>query len=100
MNIDDADRFLSCPELQDRITARLEKLDGRGRFREDAWTREGGGGAPARSSEDGAVFEKAGVNWSDVHGELAEDFARSSSPARGAASAPAASRSSSTRARR
>ena len=37
--------------LQDRITAAIEAADGGGRFREDAWTRPGGGGethAPPR----------------------------------------------------
>jgi coproporphyrinogen III oxidase len=62
-------------ELQDRICAALEKLDGRGRFREDAWMREGGGGGRTRVLEEGGVFEKAGVNWSDVAGELPEELA-------------------------
>jgi coproporphyrinogen III oxidase len=61
--------------LQDRIVAGLEEFDG-GRFREDAWQREGGGGGRTRVLADGGVFEKAGVNFSDVHGELAEEFAR------------------------
>jgi coproporphyrinogen III oxidase len=63
-------------ELQDRICAALEQLDGAGRFREDAWTREGGGGGRTRVLADGGVFEKAGVNFSDVHGEFSEEFAR------------------------
>lgn len=63
-------------ELQQRITCRLEALDGAARFREDAWQREGGGGGFTRVLEGGALFEKAGVNWSDVRGELPEDFAR------------------------
>src|SRR4051794_5702460 len=52
--------------LQERIAAALEELDGSGRFREDAWERPGGGGGRARVLADGAVFEKAGVNFSDV----------------------------------
>jgi coproporphyrinogen III oxidase len=64
-------------ELQLRICARLEQLDGRARFVEDAWQREGGGGGRSRVMTGGAIFEKAGVNWSDVQGELPEDFARS-----------------------
>jgi coproporphyrinogen III oxidase len=64
--------FLS---LQDRICAGLEKLDGKATFREDAWQREGGGGGRTRVLIDGAVFEMAGVNFSDVHGEMPEDFA-------------------------
>jgi coproporphyrinogen III oxidase len=63
-------------ELQDRICAALEELDGRAQFREDPWQREGGGGGRTRVLTDGAVFEKAGVNFSDVAGQMAEDFAR------------------------
>ncbi len=61
--------------LQDRITQALEEADG-GRFREDAWQRPGGGGGRSRVLADGAVFEKAGVNFSDVHGQMSEEFAR------------------------
>jgi coproporphyrinogen III oxidase len=56
--------------LQDRITAALEGADGGARFREDAWMRPGGGGGRTRVLADGALFEKAGVSFSDVHGEL------------------------------
>jgi coproporphyrinogen III oxidase len=56
--------------LQDRICAALEALDGRARFREDRWARDGGGGGVTRVLEEGDLFEKAGVNWSDVQGEL------------------------------
>src|SRR5215468_10796028 len=63
-------------DLQDRITAALEQLDGSGRFRVDAWDREGGGGGRSRVLEEGAVFEKAGVNFSDVFGQMSEEFAR------------------------
>jgi coproporphyrinogen III oxidase len=69
--------------LQDRITAALERLDG-GRFREDAWTRAGGGGGRTRVLAEGALFEKAGVNFSDVHGELRPEMARAL-PGEGAA---------------
>jgi coproporphyrinogen III oxidase len=61
--------------LQDIICAGLEEVDGRGRFREDVWQREGGGGGRTRVLVDGGVFEKAGVNFSDVHGEFSEEFA-------------------------
>jgi coproporphyrinogen III oxidase len=61
--------------LQDRITRALEELDGAANFREDAWQREGGGGGRSRVLAEGAVFEKAGVNFSDVHGEMSEEFA-------------------------
>jgi coproporphyrinogen III oxidase len=63
-------------DLQERITASLEEIDGRGRFREDLWQRPGGGGGRTRVLADGAVFEKGGVNFSEVRGEMSEEFAR------------------------
>lgn len=60
--------------LQDRISSGIEDLDG-SRFREDDWSREGGGGGRTRILENGKVFEKAGVNFSSVHGNLPEQFA-------------------------
>lgn len=66
-------RFTSS--LQDEVCAALELADGEGRFREDPWSREGGGGGLSRILEAGAVFEKAGVNRSDVFGELSAAFA-------------------------
>jgi len=59
-----SDYFLG---LQASIVARLEALDG-GRFREDRWAREEGGGGISRVLEDGALFERAGVNASSVMG--------------------------------
>ncbi|MBI4471276.1 MAG: oxygen-dependent coproporphyrinogen oxidase [Acidobacteria bacterium] len=61
-------------ELQDRISRAIEELDG-GSFREDAWSREGGGGGRTRILEEGRIFEKAGVNFSSVHGNLPQEFA-------------------------
>jgi coproporphyrinogen III oxidase len=61
-------------QLQDGITRAVEDLDGNA-FREDAWEREGGGGGRTRVLEQGAVFEKAGVNFSSVYGNLPEEFA-------------------------
>jgi coproporphyrinogen III oxidase len=62
--------------LQDRICAALAELDGQGTFREDAWQREGGGGGRSRVLTDGAVFEKAGVNFSEVFGQMSPEFAK------------------------
>src|SRR5262245_12428915 len=62
-------------DLQDRICAGLEEADGRGHFREDIWQREGGGGGRTRVLQDGGVFDKAGVNFSDVFGQFSEEFA-------------------------
>lgn len=56
--------------LQNTITAALEKMDGKATFREDLWERPEGGGGRTRVIENGAVFEKGGVNISEVHGEL------------------------------
>jgi coproporphyrinogen III oxidase len=53
--------------LQDRICAALERVDS-SEFREDVWERPRGGGGRSRVLVDGRVFEKAGVNFSDVHG--------------------------------
>lgn len=62
--------------LQDTICAGLEAADKGGQFREDTWDREGGGGGRSRVLVDGAVFEKAGVNFSEVFGEMSPEFAK------------------------
>src|SRR5690554_5120351 len=58
--------------LQDQICKGLEDLDGQAKFREDLWERPEGGGGRTRVIENGAVFEKGGVNISAVHGALPE----------------------------
>jgi coproporphyrinogen III oxidase len=55
-------------DLQDRICGALETLDQEKSFREDKWIREEGGGGRSRVMEEGDVFEKAGINFSHVHG--------------------------------
>ena len=62
--------------LQDEICSAIEIADGGARFREDRWTREGGGGGRSRVIEEGAVFEKGGVNFSAVEGLLPEELAQ------------------------
>lgn len=57
-------------ELQDFICGQLEELDGTGRFVEDNWQREEGGGGRTRIIESGTLIEKGGVNFSEVHGEV------------------------------
>lgn len=54
--------------LQDSICSALEHEDGPGRFLEDKWERAEGGGGRTRILAEGAVFEKAGVAFSHVHG--------------------------------
>lgn len=60
--------------LQDSICHALSQEDGQATFREDSWTRPGGGGGRTRIMSDGSVFEKAGVNTSAVHGLLPESM--------------------------
>ncbi|WP_405268088.1 oxygen-dependent coproporphyrinogen oxidase [Cellulophaga sp. Ld12] len=60
--------------LQDTITSKLEEVDGAVKFQEDIWERPEGGGGRTRVIENGAVFEKGGVNISGVHGALPESM--------------------------
>jgi coproporphyrinogen III oxidase len=57
-------------DAQISITDAIEKLDGQGKFQEDCWTRENGGGGMSRVLTGGKVFEKAGVNLSVVYGSM------------------------------
>lgn len=61
-------------ELQNTITSALETTDGGAHFKEDVWKRPEGGGGHTRILENGAVFEKAGVNISAVHGLLPQSM--------------------------
>ncbi len=61
-------------DLQDRITSTLEEVDGKAKFKEDLWKRPEGGGGRTRVIEHGNVFEKGGVNISEVHGKLPESM--------------------------
>ncbi len=54
-------------DLQRRIVAGLEAIDGQS-FRTDAWQRPEGGGGITRVIEDGNVFERGAVLFSHVHG--------------------------------
>lgn len=58
--------------LQMEICDALEQTDGKGKFRTDAWQREGGGGGVSRILQDGNIIEKGGVNYSAVWGEMPE----------------------------
>ncbi len=67
------DKFYNyIQNLQNTITSKLEKVDGKAIFHEDIWKRSEGGGGRTRVIQNGAVFEKGGVNISAVHGKLPE----------------------------
>ena len=55
--------------LQDNICKGLELADGQGKFVEDAWQRDAGGGGRTRLLTGGEVIEQGGVNFSEVFGE-------------------------------
>lgn len=82
-NISMKEQFVTyIKNLQNEITSALEAIDGKAKFNEDKWTREdtsaplstGGGGGQTRVIENGAVFEKGGVNISEVFGKLPESM--------------------------
>ncbi|CAN5739685.1 oxygen-dependent coproporphyrinogen oxidase [soil metagenome] len=56
-------------EGQAKLVAAFEKVDARAKFEPYTWDRPGGGGGRAMALQDGAVFEKAGVNVSAVQGD-------------------------------
>ena len=71
MSFDPKDRFSRFVRtLQEEICTRLEHIDGTEKFIEDTWKRPLGGGGWSRVLTNGDVFEKAGVNVSQVHGDL------------------------------
>lgn len=63
-------------QLQETICRELEALDGKERFGIDFWTHPKGGGGDTRVIENGAVFEKGGVNFSYVKSLLSEKLAQ------------------------
>lgn len=67
-------------EAQDSVCAAIEAADGGGKFKEDVWSRPGGGGGISRVLQDGAVWEKAGVNVSVVYGVMPPEAYRAAKP--------------------
>lgn len=59
-------------EVQDYICGNLEVLDGKAKFHEDLWQRAEGGGGRTRVIQRGNVFEKGGVNFSEVYGPVTD----------------------------
>lgn len=59
-------------ELQDHICSRLESIDGAGKFHQDKWERDSGGGGKTRIIRSGNIIEKGGVNFSEVFGSVTD----------------------------
>ena len=66
-------------DLQARIIAALEQLDGK-TFLTDSWQRTEGGGGITRLVEEGNVFERGGVNFSHVKGSTLPPSAAANRP--------------------
>jgi coproporphyrinogen III oxidase len=77
MDLASAGRYF--PELQNRIVARLEAIDGIA-FRRDAWERPEGGRGVSCIIEQGNVFERGGVNFSHVRGDRLPPSASATRP--------------------
>lgn len=67
-------------DLQTRICAELAEEDGAADFIVEEWQREEGGGGRSRVLADGAVLEKAGVNFSHVMGATLPPSATAARP--------------------
>jgi len=78
MNYDAVKSYLL--ELQDTICMALATEDGSEDFTTEEWERPGGGGGRTRVMAEGGVFEKAGVNFSHVHGPALPPSASASRP--------------------
>jgi coproporphyrinogen III oxidase len=66
IDIDRVNDYLQ--DLQTRITDELQQIDAKADFEVDTWQRDAGGGGRSMVLRDGAVFEQAGVNYSEVYG--------------------------------
>lgn len=66
--------------LQETICRQLADEDGEQDFIVDEWQRPAGGGGRSRVLSEGAVFEKAGVNFSHVSGDALPPSASASRP--------------------
>lgn len=79
-NVDTEAVRLFLLELQENICARLAAEDGAAEFITDRWDRGDGGGGVSRVLSEGAVFEKAGVNFSHVFGKALPPSATATRP--------------------
>ncbi len=60
-------------QVQDDLCQKAVAIDGTA-FHEDVWQRPEGGGGRTRVLANGKVFEKAGINFSEVHGILPQNL--------------------------
>ena len=63
--------------LQDMICNEIEELEGKTKFKSKNWQRskkKDEGGGEYRILENGKIFEKVGVNFSEVYGKFSEKF--------------------------
>src|SRR5260221_14410747 len=67
-------------DLQNRLVAELERVEGRS-FRRDQWQRSEGGGGEGRIIEGGDGFEGGGAYFSRVHKERLPPSATAPRPA-------------------
>ncbi len=67
-------------DLQDRICRFIESEDGKATFIEDKWEHKEGGGGLTRVLTSDVVIEKAGVNFSHVHGKQLPSAATAKRP--------------------
>ena len=51
--------------LQDKICSGLENIDGKGKFTEESWLREEGGGGRSRVLKNGSIFELSLIHISE-----------------------------------
>ncbi|CAH8273322.1 unnamed protein product [Arabidopsis lyrata] len=66
---------------QDKVCEAIEAVEGGPKFKEDVWSRPGGGGGISRVLQDGNVWEKAGVNVSVVYGVMPPEAYRAAKAA-------------------
>jgi coproporphyrinogen III oxidase len=61
-------------EIQSSICNRLSQFDGKAEFSKEEWQHHSGGGGLTRVIQNGTIFEKGGVNFSAVQGELPDNI--------------------------
>ena len=66
--------------LQENICTAFEQVDSKACFSTEPWTHIHGGGGITRTLSDGAIFEKAGVNFSSIQGDRLPAAAKEQHP--------------------